>query len=163
MNKDVLLAKQEAVKEIVSKAQASNAIIVAEYRGLTVAQIQELRRALRAEGATMNVYKNSLVERASEELGYKGFKDLLAGPNAFFFSESVTGAAKVVAKYARRYGDSLTIKGGYFEGKQLADKAKVVEISKMPNKEGLISMLLSCLQAPVRQFACTVKAVADAK
>ena len=89
MNKDVLLAKQETVSEIVSKAKASSALIVAEYRGLTVEQTQALRRALRAEGAEMCVYKNSLVERASDELGYEGFKDLLTGPNAFFFSESV--------------------------------------------------------------------------
>ena len=162
MNKDVLLAKQETVSEIVSKAKANSALIVAEYRGLTVAQIQELRRALRAEGASMNVYKNSLVERASDELGYADLKQLLSGPNAIFFSEDVSKGAKVVAKYAKRYGDNLNIKGGIFEG-QFADKAKVVEISKLPGKEGLISMLLSCLQAPVRQFACTVKAVADAK
>lgn len=162
MNKDVLLAKQEAVKKIVSKAQASSGIVVAEYRGLTVAQIQELRRALRAEGATMGVYKNSLVERASDELGYGDLKQILAGPNALFFSENISSAAKVLVKYAKRYGDNLNIKGGVFEG-QFADKAKVTEIAKMPSKEGLISMLLSCLQAPVRQFACTVKAVADAK
>ena len=162
MNKDVLLAKQDTVKEIVSKAQASKAIVVAEYRGLTVAQIQDLRRALRAENASMSVYKNSLVERASDELGYADLKTVLEGPNALFFSEDVTSAAKVVAKYAKRYGDNLAIKGGVFEG-QFADKAKVVEVAKLPNREGLISMLLSCLQAPVRQFACTVKAVADAK
>ena len=163
MNKDVLSAKRETVAEIVNQAKASNAVIVAEYRGLTVAQIQELRRALRAENAVMNVYKNSLVERACKELGYNELDELLSGPNAFFFSESLNGAAKVLAKYAKRYGDALQIKGGYFEGKQFADKAGVVAISKMPGKEGLVSMLLSCLQAPVRQFACTVKAVADAK
>ena len=163
MNKDVLLAKQDTVQEIVNKAKVSNAFIVAEYHGLTVAQLQELRRALRAENATVAVYKNSLVERAVDELGYTEAKELLAGPNAFFFSESVNGAAKVLAKYARRYGDSLNIKGGIFEGRAFADKKKVVEVAKMPGKEGLISMLLSCLQAPVRQFACTVKAVADAK
>ena len=162
MNKDVLSAKQEVVKEIVSKAQASSGIIVAEYRGLTVAQTQELRRALAAEKASMNVYKNSLVERASDELGYADLKTLLEGPNAIFFSEDVSGGAKVLAKYAKRYGDSLNIKGGIFEG-QFADKAKVLEVAKLPNKEGMLSMLLSCLQAPVRQFACTVKAVADAK
>ena len=162
MNKDVLLAKQDTVKEIVEKAKGSSGIVVAEYRGLTVAQIQELRRALRAEGASMGVYKNSLVERASDELGYGELKEILAGPNALFFSEEVNSAAKVLAKYAKRYGDNLNIKGGVFEG-QFADKAKVLEVAKMPNKEGLISMLLSCLQAPVRQFACTVKAVADAK
>ena len=162
MNKDVLQAKQETVSEIVSKAKASSGIVVAEYRGLTVAQIQELRRALAAEKACMNVYKNSLVERASDELGYTEFKQLLSGPNAVFFSEDVTGAAKVVAKYAKRYGDSLKIKGGLFEG-QFANDAKVMEVAKLPSREGLLAMLLSCLQAPVRQFACTVKAVADAK
>ena len=162
MNKDVLSAKQEIVKEIVTKAQASSGIVVAEYRGLTVAQTQELRRALAAEKATMNVYKNSLVERASEELGYADLKQLLEGPNAIFFSEEVGGSAKVLAKYAKRYGDSLKIKGGVFEGKY-ADKAGVLEVAKLPNKEGMLAMLLSCLQAPVRQFACTVKAVADAK
>ena len=162
MNKDVLSAKQEVVSEIVSKAKASSALVVAEYRGLTVAQIQELRRALAAEHATMNVYKNSLVERASTELGYEDLKQLLEGPNAIFFSEDVSGGAKVLAKYAKRYGDSLKIKGGVFEGK-FADKAKVLEVAKLPSREGLLAMLLSCLQAPVRQFACTVKAVADAK
>ena len=154
--------EQEAVKEIVSKAKASNGLIVAEYRGLTVSEIQELRRALRAEGASMGVYKNSLVERASDELGYADLKQLLEGPNALFFSNDVTGAAKVLVKYAKRYGDNLNVKGGIFEG-AFADKAKVAEIAKLPSREGLISMLLSCLQAPVRQFACTVKAVADAK
>ncbi len=162
MNQDVLSAKKEIVDEIVNKANASQAFVICEYRGLTVAQIQELRRALRAVNAEMCVYKNSLVERACDQLGYE-VKDYLAGPNAFFFSEDINSAAKVVAKYAKRFGDSLTIKGGVFEGKTVADKAKVLEIAKMPDREGLLSMLLSCLQAPIRQFACTVKAVADAK
>ena len=162
MNKDVLQAKQETVSEIVNKVKSSSSVIVCEYRGLTVAQTQTLRRALAQEKATMNVYKNSLVERAAEELGYQDMKQLLSGPNAFFFSEDVSSGAKVIAKYAKRYGDSLTIKGGMFEG-QFADKAKVAEIAKLPGREGLLAMLLSCLQAPVRQFACTVKAVADAK
>ena len=112
MNKDVLSAKQEIVKEIVTKAQASSGIVIAEYRGLTVAQTQELRRALAAEKATMNVYKNSLVERASDELGYSDLKQLLEGPNAVFFSEDVSAGAKVVAKYAKRFKDILVIKGG---------------------------------------------------
>ena len=162
MNKDVLLAKQETVSEIVSKAKENSGLVVAEYRGLTVAQLQELRRALRAEGASMNVYKNSLVDRAADELGYADLKQVLTGPNAIFFSKEVNSAAKVLVKYAKRYGDNLNIKGGIFEG-QFADKAKVVEVAKLPGREGLLAMLLSCLQAPVRQFACTVKAVADAK
>ena len=162
MNQDVKKAKEELVSSIVKNAKDSQSIVIAEYRGLSVAQIQELRRALRAEGATMGVYKNSLVERASDELGYGDLKQILAGPNALFFSEDISSAAKVLVKYAKRYGDNLNIKGGVFEGK-FADAAGVKEIAKLPGKEGLLAMLLSCLQAPVRQFACTVKAVADAK
>jgi large subunit ribosomal protein L10 len=161
MNKDVLQAKQDIVKEIVNKAKDNSAIVVAEYRGLTVAQTQELRRALAAENASMFVYKNSLVERAADELGYSEFKELLSGPNAIIFSKDVSSGAKVLAKYAKRF-EPLNVKGGLFEG-QFADKAKVLEVAKLPNREGLLAMLLSCLQAPVRQFACTVKAVADAK
>ena len=162
MNKQVLEAKQSVVKEIVEKANGASTIIVAEYRGLTVAQLQELRRALRKEDSELCVYKNSLVERASDELGYKELNEVLCGPNAIIFSKEVSNGAKVVAKYARRFRDTLVIKGGVVEGK-FADADKIKEDAKLPGKEGLISMFLSCLQAPVRQFAATVKAVADAK
>ena len=162
MNKQVLEAKQNVVKEIVEKAKDSQTIIVAEYRGLTVAQLQELRRALHKEDAELCVYKNSLVERASEELGYQALDEVLSGPNAIIFSKDVISGAKVTAKYARRFRDTLVIKGGIVEGK-FADADKIKEVAKLPGREGLISMFLSCLQAPVRQFAATVKAVADAK
>ena len=93
MNKAVLEAKQSVVKEIVEKANNSSTIVVAEYRGLTVAQLQELRRALRKEEAELCVYKNSLVERAGEELGYQGWNEILAGPNAIIFSKEVSNGA----------------------------------------------------------------------
>ena len=160
MNKEVLASKQAVVKEITEKAKAAKSITIAEYRGLTVAQIQTLRRALREEKTEMCVYKNSLVERAVKELGYEGLDEYLSGPNALFFSEDYSNGPKVLAKYARKFGESLTIKGGYVEGRAL-DKAGVIEISKLPGREGLISMFLSCLQAPIRQFAATVKAVAE--
>jgi len=162
MNKQVLEAKQSVVKEIMEKANNSSTIIVAEYRGLTVAQLQELRRALRKEESELCVYKNSLVERASDELGYQELNEVLCGPNAIIFSKEVSNGAKVVAKYARKFRDTLVIKGGVVEGK-FADADKIKEVAKLPGREGLISMFLSCLQAPVRQFAATVKAVADAK
>ncbi|MCR5184455.1 MAG: 50S ribosomal protein L10 [Bacilli bacterium] len=160
MNQEVLASKQATVKEIEEKAKAAGSITIAEYRGLTVAQIQTLRRALREEKTEMCVYKNSLVERAVKELGFEGLDEFLSGPNALFFSQELSNGPKVLAKYARKFGDSLTIKGGYAEGKAF-DKAGVIEISKLPGKEGLISMFLSCLQAPIRQFAATVKAVAE--
>ena len=160
MNQEVLASKQALVNEIVEKAKAAKSLTIAEYRGLTVAEIQTLRRALREEKTEMCVYKNSLVERAVKELGYEGLDAYLTGPNALFFSEDISSGPKVLTKYARKFGDSLTIKGGYVEGRTL-DRAGVTEISKLPSKEGLISMFLSCLQAPIRQFAATVKAVAE--
>ena len=160
MNQAVLAAKSETVKEISDKAKKSSTIIVCEYRGLTVAQIQEVRRALRKEGAEMNVYKNSLVERAVDELGYNELNDILKGPNAIVFSEDVIAGAKVIAKYAKRHKDVLVVKGGIVEGK-FVDAKGMLEVAKLPGKEGLISMFLSCLQAPIRSFACAVKAVAD--
>ena len=160
MNQAVLAAKSETVKEISEKAKKSSTIIVCEYRGLTVAQIQEVRRALRKEGAEMNVYKNSLVERAVDELGYNDLNSILTGPNAIVFSEDVIAGAKVIAKYAKRHKDVLVVKGGMVEGK-FVDAKGIIEVSKLPGKEGLLSMFLSCLQAPIRSFACAVKAVAD--
>ena len=162
MNQAVLAAKSETVKEISEKAKKSQTIIVCEYRGLTVAQIQEVRRALHKEKAEMNVYKNSLVERAVDELGYNDLNSVLTGPNAIVFSEDVIAGAKVIAKYAKRHKDVLVVKGGIVEGK-FVDAKGIIEVSKLPGKEGLLSMFLSCLQAPVRSFACAVKAVADAK
>ena len=160
MNQAVLQAKSETVKTIEEKAKKSQTIVVCEYRGLTVAQIQEVRRALHKEKAEMAVYKNSLVERACDELGYEDLKQVLKGPNAIVFSEDVIAGAKVVAKYAKRHRDILVVKGGIVEGK-FVDAKGIIEVSKLPGKEGLISMFLSCLQAPIRSFACAVKAVAD--
>lgn len=162
MNANVLKAKQDLVAEIVAKFKASQAVIVAEFRGLSVLKAQELRRAIKKENSTMNVYKNSLVERAAKELGYDGLLSVLTGPNAIFFSEDLSSGPKTIVKYAKRYGDALVIKGGIVDGK-FYEAEEMIALAKLPNKEGLISMLLSCLQAPIRQFACVVKAVADAK
>lgn len=162
MNQEVLQAKKQIVSEIVELSNTNKALVVVEYKGLTVDKMQELRRALRAENASLSVYKNSLVERAADELGQPALKDILSGPNAFIFSEDPILGPKIVAKYAKRFGDSLTIKGAVVEGTYV-DANTVKSLAKLPNREGLISMFLSVLQAPVRQFAATVKAIADAK
>ena len=161
MNQDVRKAKEAVVQDVVTRAKESQTVIIAEYRGLTVAQLQTLRRALREVNASTVVVKNSLFELAAKELGYE-IGDLLTGPNAFFFSKDACEGPKVVAKYAKRFGDFLKIKGGVVEGKVVSAET-IQELAKIPGREGLISMFLSCLQAPVRQFACAVKAVAESK
>ena len=162
-NEKIQALKGAVVNEIVEKAKANKALVVVTYHGLTVAKLEELRRALRKDNCKLHVYKNSLVERAADELKFEELKPLLAGPNAFIFCEDPTQGLKTIVKYSKRYKDVFTVKGAMIEG-SFVDADGIAALSKIPGgKQGLLSMFLSVLQAPIRQFACTVKAVADAK
>ena len=159
MNEKVLMSKQETVEEITNSIQSNTAVIIAEYRGLTVSEISELRRTLAKDGAKMTVYKNSLVSRAAEKLGYDGLDEYLSGPNAIIFSNDVIKGPKAVSSFAKKH-ENLVIKGGLVEGKVITKK-DVITLAKLPGKEGLLSMLCSVLQAPIRNFAFAVKSIAE--
>ena len=162
MNKTIIEQKESLVNEVSEEMKNSASTVVVEYRGLSVAKITELRRELRKQDATLKVYKNSIISRAAEKVGYSELDNELTGPNAIVFSKTdSTGAAKLLTKYARR-NDELVVKGGIVEGKYVNAKEMKV-VATLPNKEGMLSMLLSCLQSPIRSFACAVKAVADQK
>jgi len=161
MNQNVLSAKQEIVSEISNKIKESDAVVVVEYRGLSVAEVTELRRTLRKEDVEMKVYKNTLALRACEECGFAELKDSLTGPNAIAFSKDATAPARVLAKFAKKHKD-LVLKSGIVEGK-VVGLDTIKELSALPNHDGMLSMLLSCLQSPVGSFARVIKAVADAK
>ncbi len=161
MNQAVLSNKQAIVSEITDKIKNSQATVVCEYRGLSVAEVTELRRNLRAEDVEFKVYKNTMFERACDETGFEDLKDALVGPNAFAFSEDATAPARVLAKFAKKH-NALVLKKGIVEGK-VVDEATIKELSALPNRDGMLSMLLSCLQSPVSSFARVVQAVADAR
>lgn len=161
MNQETLESKKALVEKIQSSFKDSSSVVIVEYRGLTVADVSSLRKSLKAVNATFNVYKNTLVTKASVALGHNDLTQYLTGSNAFVFSKDVTEGPKVVAKFAKR-NENLVIKAGLVEGKVM-DAAGIKAVAAMPSREGLISMFLSCLQAPIRSFACTVKAVADSK
>ncbi len=161
MNQNVLESKKTVVNEIREKYENSGSTVVAEYRGLSVAEITELRRALRAENVDMKVYKNTLAARAAEDAGYGDLKEYLTGPNALAFGSDETAASRVMAKFAKKH-KALVLKGGIVEGKVI-DAAAVGELATMPNRDGMLSMLLSVLNAPVSSFARAVQAVADAR
>ena len=159
MNQSVLENKKAIVNEIAELVEKSASVVIAEYRGLTVAEIASFKRELLKSNAKMSVYKNSLVERAAEKLGHNELTQYLTGPNAIITCDDAINAAKVSAKFAKKH-DCFKIKGALVEGKVIS-KDEVITLSKLPNREGMYSMLLSVLQAPVRGFACAVKAVAD--
>jgi large subunit ribosomal protein L10 len=159
MNKDVLAAKKETVSEIGKSLKECGSLTIVSYQGLTVAELTELRRTLAEKDASLVVYKNTLVRRALKEGGIDGLESYLEGPNAFVFSKDVTAAPAALRKFGRMH-EALKLKAGYAEGRVLDEKA-IMELAKMPNKEGLLSMFCQCLNAPVRSFAVAVNAIAE--
>ena len=161
MNQAVLENKKNVVTEISDKFKNSGSTVIAEYRGLSVAEVTELRRKLREENVEMKVYKNTLASLAADAADLGDLKDVLTGPNALVFGKDETAASRVLAQFAKKH-KALVLKGGVVEGK-VVDLDTIKELSALPNREGMLSMLLSVLQAPVSQFARAVNAVAEQK
>jgi large subunit ribosomal protein L10 len=154
--------KKQIVEEIAEKFRASKSTIIVDYRGLNVAEVTELRKQLREAGVEFKVYKNTLTRRAVEQVELTGLNDLLVGPNAIAFStEDVVAPAKILSKFAKDH-EALEIKGGVIEG-NIATLDEIKALADLPSREGLLSMLLSVLQAPIRNFALAAKAVAEQK
>lgn len=159
-NEKVIQAKQDAVDVITSKFRESATTVVADYRGLNVAQVTELRKQLREAGIEFQVLKNSLLRRATAAAELTELDEALTGPTAVAFSnEDVVAPAKILNDFAKK-NDALKLKGAVVEGRVIGvDEIKA--LAELPSRDGLLSMLLSVLQAPVRNFALAVKAVAD--
>lgn len=159
MNQQALESKMSAVKAIQEGFKASDSVVVVSYQGLTVAEMQTLRRELEKTESTVGVYKNTLVRRALADVMDPVLDEILNGPNALVFSKDLSKGPKALVKFSR-YHEHLVIKGGICEGK-VVDAAKMKAIAKLPDKNGLLSMFLSVLNAPITKFAATVKAIAD--
>lgn len=159
-NAKVIQAKQEAVEVVTAKLRESASTVVADYRGLNVAQVTELRKQLREAGIEFQVLKNTLVRRATAEANLTELDEVLTGPTAIAFStDDAVAPAKILNSFAKK-NDALKIKGGVVEGQVVGVEA-IKALAELPSREGLLSMLLSVLQAPVRNFALAVKAVAE--
>lgn len=161
MNKDILAQKEAVVAELSKKMADSSSVVVVEYRGLTVDEVTELRRLLRAEDVEMKVYKNTLAQLAAKGLGYEDLHDTLKGPNALAFGKDQVAAARVLAGFAKKH-DKLILKNGVVDGK-VVDAATIQTLASLPNKEGMLARFASTLNAPVIKFAMTIKALAEAK
>lgn len=159
MNQTILKEKESVVNEVKDLALASQAVVICEYRGLTVKEVSELRKILKEKGARANIYKNTLVDRALSET-HEGVAEYLTGPNLFVFCKDATdGSLKVLTKFAKKH-DLLSIKGGIIDGK-VSDAQYIKTLANLPSKEGLVSMLLSVLQAPMRNLAYSLSQVAS--
>jgi len=160
MSEASIAKKAAIVDEVTEKFNAASSIVVVDYRGLTVEQDTSLRKQLREAGVEMHVIKNSILSRAAKAAGLDEMDDVFKDPTAVAFSnEDVVAPAKVIAEFAKD-APALEIKGGVIEGK-VSSVEELNNLAKLPNREGLLSMLLSVLQAPVRNVAYAVKAVAE--
>lgn len=158
----VIENKKLVVEEIANKLRESTTTVVVDYRGLSVAEVTELRKQLRDAGIDYKVYKNTLARRATAEVELTGLDEYLLGPTAIAFSnEDAVAPAKIINDFAKKH-EALEIKAGVIEGK-IATAEEVKALAELPSREGLLSMLLSVLQAPIRNFALATKAVADQK
>jgi large subunit ribosomal protein L10 len=146
--------KAAAVAEIAEQIQGSEAVFAVDYRGITVAQVAELRTRLRESDATFRVVKNTLTERAADQADAEVLKTLLEGPTALTFVRGdAAAAAKAIADYQRSTGgELLPFKGGLMNGEAL-DAAQITAISRLPSRQVLYGQLVGMVASPITGLA----------
>ncbi|MGB3356738.1 MAG: 50S ribosomal protein L10 [Mycobacterium sp.] len=143
--------KADAVADIVERFNSSTATVVTEYRGLSVANLAALRRAL-GDSASYRVSKNTLVKRAAAEAGIEGLDDLFVGPTAIAFVQGeAVDAAKAIKTFAKD-NKALVIKGGYMDGRALT-VAEVEQIADLESREVLLAKLAGAMKANLSKAA----------
>ncbi len=155
----VLESKKAVVAEITERLKNAQAGVIADYRGLTVAQDTELRKKLREAGVEYSIVKNTLTRFAANEVGLGELDPVLNGPTALATSATdVIAPAKVLVEFAKD-NEQLEIKAGFIDGKVIGvDEVKVY--ASIPSKEVLISKMLGSLQAPVSSLVRALDAIA---
>ncbi|TSA41561.1 MAG: 50S ribosomal protein L10 [Betaproteobacteria bacterium] len=149
--------KQAAVAEISAEVAQAQAIVVAEYRGLEVAAMTDLRRKARSSGIYLRVLKNTLARRAVATTPFAGLSEKMVGPLAYGMSRDPVKVAKVLHDFARG-NDKFVIKAGAMANFVMSPK-DVANLATMPSREELIAKLMATLQAPIAQFVRTLNEV----
>ena len=150
--------KQAVIDEVTSLAAKAQTLVMAEYRGITVADMTKLRNDARSKGVTLSVLKNTLARRAVAGSAIEVVGDQMTGPLIYGFSVDATAAAKVVADFAKT-NDKLVIRGGAFGGKSL-DVNGVKALANIPSKEVLLAQLCGLLMSPISRTAVVLGALA---
>src|SRR4051795_7844764 len=155
MNRD---QKAAAIAEIAQNIQESDAIFAVDYRGISVPQAAELRAKLRDADTRFRVVKNTLTERAADQVGAEALKELLEGPTALAFVRGdAAAAAKAIADYARAT-DLLPFKGGVMDGDPV-NPEQIRAISRLPSREVLYGQLVGLVASPISGLARTLNAL----
>ena len=153
--------KKEVVSEVAAQVSKAQTMVLAEYRGTSVAQLTKLRSDARAKGVYMRVLKNTLARRAVVGTPFEVAADKMVGPLIYSFSVDAVAAAKVVSDFAKG-NEKFAIMAGACGGKIL-DKAGVQTLANIPSKEVLLAQLLGLMQSPMSGLARVILAVAEKK
>ncbi len=153
--------KKAVVAEVSAKVASAQTIVVAEYRGIQVGHLTQLRAKARAQGVYLRVLKNTLARKSVEGTQFATLADSMVGPLIYSISDDAVAAAKVIAEFAKG-NDKLVIKAGNYAGKAL-DKDAVTALASIPSREVLIAQLLGVMLAPVSGFARGLAALAAKK
>ena len=151
--------KEAVISDVTSLAAKAQTLVIAEYRGITVADMTKLRTTARDSGVTLSVLKNTLARRAVAGSGFEIVSDQMTGPLIYSFSVDAVAAAKVVSEFAKT-NDKLVIRGGAYGGKAL-DANGVKQLASIPSKEVLLAQLLGLMQSPISRTARVLAAVAE--
>ncbi len=140
--------KELIVQLVADKFESAKSIVIADYRGLNVEQVTELRKKLREAGVEYKVIKNTMTRLAAQKVGIEGLDEILTGPNAIAFSmEDAVSGAKILVDYAKD-NENLKIKAGVLD-KQIISAGKVNDLAEIPPREVLLSMVLRGMQGPI--------------
>ena len=153
--------KQAVIEEVTSLAASAQTLVMAEYRGITVADMTRLRSQARDKGVNLSVLKNTLARRAVAGSAFEVVADQMTGPLIYGFSIDAVAAAKVVADFAKT-NDKLVIRAGAFGGKAL-DVNAVKQLANVPSKEVLLAQLCGLLMSPISRTAGVLGALAAKK
>jgi large subunit ribosomal protein L10 len=149
--------KKEVVAEVSARLAKAQSIVLAEYRGLPVENVTQLRARARASGVYLRVLKNTLARRAVQGTPFEKLSDQMVGPLAYGISEDPVAAAKVLHAYAKE-NDKLVIKGGAMPGQVMTAK-EVGALATLPSREELLAKLMGTMQAPIAKFVQTLNQV----
>ena len=153
--------KEAVISEVTTLAAQAQTLVMAEYRGITVADMTKLRNQARSNGVSLSVLKNTLARRAVTGSSFEVVADQMTGPLIYGFSVDAIAAAKVVAEFAKT-NDKLVIRGGVYGGKAL-DANGVKQLASIPSKEVLLAQLCGLLMSPMSRTAVVLGALAAQK
>ena len=153
--------KEAVISDVTELAAQAQTLVMAEYRGITVADMTKLRSNARSNGVSLSVLKNTLARRAVAGSSFEIVADQMTGPLIYGFSTDAVAAAKVVAEFAKT-NDKLVIRGGAYGGKAL-DANGVKQLASIPSKEVLLAQLCGLLMSPMSRTAVVLGALATQK